>query len=43
MKVNTGKSHLLLSGYSRATTTVDNSYIKSEDEQVLSVNFDVRQ
>ena len=43
MKVNTGKSHLLLSGYSRATATVDNSYIKSEDEQVLSVNFDVPQ
>ena len=43
MKVNTGKSHLLLSGYSRATTTVDNSYIESEDEQVLSVNLDVPQ
>ena len=35
MKVNTGKSHLLLSGNSRATTTIDNSYIESEDEQVL--------
>ena len=35
MKVNTGKSHLLLSGNSRGTVTVDNSYIKSEDEQVL--------
>ena len=35
MKVNTGKSHLLLSGDSRATATIDNSYIESEDEQVL--------
>ena len=35
MKVNTGKSHLLLSGNSRATATVDNSYIESEYEQVL--------
>ena len=35
MKVNTGKSHLLLSGNSRATPTIDNSYIESEDEQVL--------
>ena len=35
MKVNTGKNHLLLSGNSRATATIDNSYIKSEDEQVL--------
>ena len=35
MKVNTGKSHLLLSGNSRATTTIDNSYIESEDEQAL--------
>ena len=35
MKVNTGKSHLLLSGNSRATTTIDNIYIESEDEQVL--------
>ena len=35
MKVNTGKSHLLLSGDSRATAIVDNSYIESEDEQVL--------
>ena len=31
MKVNTGKSHLLLS----ATVTIDNSYIGSKDEQVL--------
>ena len=37
MKVNTGKSHLLLSGNSRATATIDNSYIESEDEQVLLV------
>ena len=35
MKVNTGKSHLLLSGNSRATATIDNSYSESEDEQVL--------
>ena len=35
MKVNTGKSHLLLTGNSRATATIDNSYIESEDEQVL--------
>ena len=35
MKVNTDKSHLLLSGNSRATATIDNSYIESEDEQVL--------
>ena len=35
MKVNTGKSHLLLSGNSRATATIDNSYTESEDEQVL--------
>ena len=35
MKVNTGKSHLLLSGNSRATATIDNSYIEWEDEQVL--------
>ena len=35
MKVNTGKSHLLLSGNSTATATIDNSYIESEDEQEL--------
>ena len=35
MKVNTSKSHLLLSGNSRATATIGNSYIESEDEQVL--------
>ena len=34
-KVNTGKNHLLLSGNSRTTTTIDNSYVESEDEQVL--------
>ena len=32
MKVSTGKSHLLLS---TATTTIGNSYIELEDEQVL--------
>ena len=35
MKVNTGKSHLLLSGNSRTTATIDNRYTESEDEQVL--------
>ena len=35
MKVNAGKSYLLLSGNSRVTATIDNSYIESEDEQVL--------
>ena len=35
MKVNTDKSRLFLSGNSRATATVDNSYIESEDEHVL--------
>ena len=35
MKVNTVKNHLLLSGNSRATTTIDNSYTEQEDEQVL--------
>ena len=35
MKVNTGKSHLLLSGNSRAAATIDNNYTESEDEQVL--------
>ena len=35
MKVNTGKSYLLLSGNSRATATIDNRYIESEDGQVL--------
>ena len=41
MKVNAGKSHLLLSGNSRATATIDNSYIESENEQVLlSITID---
>ena len=35
MKVNTGKSHLLLLGNSRATARIENSYIESEDEKVL--------
>ena len=35
MKVNTAKIHLLLPGNSGATATIDNSYIESEDEQVL--------
>ena len=35
MKVNTGKSHQLLSGDSKATATIDSMDIESEDEQVL--------
>ena len=35
MKVDAGKSHLLLSGNSRATARINNSYIDSEDKQVL--------
>ena len=35
MKVNTGKSHLLLPGKSEANATIGNNYIESEDEQVL--------
>ena len=35
MKVNAGKIHQLLSGSSRATYTIDNSFIESEDEKVL--------
>ena len=35
MKVNTYKSHLLLSGNSRAAATIDNRCIESADEQVL--------
>ena len=35
MRVNAGKSHLLLSSNSRATAAIDNSYTESEDEQVL--------
>ena len=35
MKVNTGKSHPLLSGDFGATATIGNNYIESEDEQVL--------
>ena len=38
MKVNTSKSHLFLSGDSRATTTTDNSYIESEVEQITRYN-----
>ena len=37
MKVNTGKTHLLFPGNSRAPATIDNSYIESEDEKVLLV------
>ena len=33
MKVNTGENHLVLSGNSRATATIGNSYIESEDEK----------
>ena len=35
MEVNTGKRHLLLSDNSRATAAIENSYTKSEDEQVV--------
>ena len=35
MKVNAGKSHLLVSGNKRATAKIDNNYIESEKEQVL--------
>ena len=35
MKVNTGKSHLLVSGKVRATAKIDSNYIESEKEQVL--------
>ena len=35
MKVNTGKSHLLLSGNSRTTAMVHKSFIELKDEQVL--------
>ena len=40
MKGNIGKSHLLLSGNSWATATIDNSWTESEDEQVLSITID---
>ena len=35
MKVNTGKSHLLVSGNVRGTAKIDNNYIESEKEQAL--------
>ena len=35
MKVNTGKSHLPVSGNIRATAKIDNNYIESGKEQVL--------
>ena len=35
MKEDTGKNYLLLSDNSRATTTIENSYIELEDEQEL--------
>ena len=35
MKLNTGKSRLLLSDNSRPTATINNNYIESEDEQVF--------
>ena len=35
MKVNTGKSQLLVSGNVRATTKIDNNYTQREKEQVL--------
>ena len=38
MKVNTGKEASILSGNSRATATIDNSYIESEDESITRYN-----
>ena len=35
MKVNTDKSHLLISGNLKVTAVIDNNHIASEDEQVL--------
>ena len=35
MKVNTDKSHLLLSGNTKMISNIDNNLIKSEKEQVL--------
>ena len=35
MKINTGKSHQLLSGNSTATATIGNGYTESDNEQVL--------
>ena len=40
MEVNAGESHLLISGNSRATATIDKSSIESEDEQVLTTYND---
>ena len=37
MKVNTDKSHLLLSGNASQTSKIDNNLIESENEQVLLV------
>ena len=35
MKVNTGKSHLLVSGNVRATAKIDNNHTESKKEQVF--------
>ena len=35
MKVNTNKSHLLVSGNVTATAKIENNYIESEKEQIL--------
>ena len=35
MEANTGNSRLLLPGNYRATATIDNNYIESEENQVL--------
>ena len=35
MKVNTGKSHLLVSGNVRGTAKIDNNYTESEKEKAL--------
>ena len=41
MKVNTGKSNLLVSGNVRATAKIDDNYIEPEKEQVsLGITID---
>ena len=38
IKVNTDKSYLLVSGSVRATAEIDNNYIESEKEQMLTID-----
>ena len=41
MKLNTSKSHLLVSGNVRGTAKIDNNYIESEKEQAsLGITID---